>query len=391
MNAVYSKGDIQMINLEFAEKFKEVASLLVEVTPGGARYWITDTEKVVWQATSQLGYATTLEIGTKLLPAAAASQAIKNKKSVVQDVTAHGVKAINAAIPIFQGDEVVGALCMAFPKVHPLERAFPIFAPMMAEMFPEGVFLWMSDREKLLYRQGSKKYDIAELQVGSEITVNPDVVKCIQEKRPINSDIYNEQYNIHVRMAVAPVFDEREKDKVIGSFGLSMPRALAVRLQTMADNLTKELEQSAAVIQELAASASEISTSQQQLNNSIKNILVLSEEINNILAFIKQIADETKMLGLNAAIEAARAGDVGRGFGVVAEEIRKLSDDSRETVSQIRILTDKIKAAVDEAEKNSDLTMGNSENQAAATEEVSASLTEIMTLAEKLARIAKKI
>ena len=97
------------------------------------------------------------------------------------------------------------------------------------------------------------------------------------------------------------------------------------------------------------------------------------------------------MLGLNAAIEAARAGDVGRGFGVVAEEIRKLSDDSRETVSQIRELTDKIKAAVEEAQRNSDLTLGNSENQAAATEQVSASLTEIMTLAEKLAKIAKRI
>ncbi len=380
-----------MINMEFAEKFKEVASLLVEITPGGARYWITDTEKVIWQATSQLGYATKMEIGTKLLPNAAASQAIKNKKSIVQEVTAFGTTAINAAIPIFEGDEVVGALCVAFPKVHPLARAFPIFAPMIAEMFPEGVFLWMSDTEKLTHRQGSKKYDIDEWQVGANIAPVAEVVQSIREKRPINTEFYNEQYDIHVRLSVAPVFDERDKDKVIGTFGLSMPRAVAVRLQNMANDLKKELEQSAAVIQELAASASEITTNQQQLHNNIENILALSEEINHILAFIKQIADETKMLGLNAAIEAARAGDVGRGFGVVAEEIRKLSDDSRETVSKIRELTDKIKAAVEEAERNSDLTLSNSENQAAATEQVSASLTEIMNLAEKLAKIAKRI
>lgn len=380
-----------MITKEFAEKFKEVASLLVDITPGGARFWITDTEKVVWQVTSQLGYATKMEIGTKLLPNAVASQAIKNKKSMVQEVAAHGTKAINAAIPIFEGDEVVGALCVAFPKTYSLERAFPIFAPMMADMFPEGVFLWLSDTEKLTHRQGSKKYDLVEWQVGSTIAPVTEIVQCMREKRPVNAEVYNEEYNIHVRMSVAPVFDERDKDKVIGTFGLSMPRAVAVRLQNMSNDLTKELEQSAAVIQELAASASEISANQQQLNENIKNILTLSEEINNILAFIKQIADETKMLGLNAAIEAARAGDVGRGFGVVAEEIRKLSDDSRETVSKIRELTDKIKAAVEEAERNSDLTLGNSENQAAATEQVSASLTEIMTLAEKLAKIAKRI
>ncbi len=306
------KGIFDMVTMEFAEKFKEVASVLVDITPGGARYWITDTEKVIWQASSQLCYASKLEVGTKLMPGGAAYQAIKNKQNVVQDLTASGTKAINAAIPLFQENEVVGALCVAFPKAHPLERAFPIFAPMMAEMFPEGVFLWLSDREKLIHRQGSKKYDIPEFQEGSSITSNTEVVQCMQEKRPINSEIFNEQYNIHVRMMVAPVFDEKDKEKVIGSFGLSMPRVLAVRLQTMSDNLTKELEQSAAVIQELAASASEISASQQQLHDNVKNILALSEEINNILAFIKQIADETKMLGLNAAIEAARAGDVGR-------------------------------------------------------------------------------
>jgi len=107
-----------MINMEFAEKFKEVASVLVEITPGGARYWITDTEKVIWQATSQLGYATTLEIGTKLLPNSAASQAIKNKKTMIEEITANGITEINAAIPIFEEDEVVGALCAAFPKAH---------------------------------------------------------------------------------------------------------------------------------------------------------------------------------------------------------------------------------------------------------------------------------
>lgn len=53
----------------------------------------------------------------------------------------------------------------------------------------------------------------------------------------------------------------------------------------------------------------------------------------------ENMADETQMSGLNAAIEAARAGDAGRDFGVVAEEIRKLSDQSKQTAEQIRQLT----------------------------------------------------
>lgn len=282
-----------MITLEFAEKFKEFAQVLVDLTPGGVRYWITDLEKVIWQVSTQIAGADNLAVGTKLLPNGAAKQAIQNKKTVMQDLTAYGTRAVTAAVPLFDGDEVVGSLCVAFPKIHPLERAFPIFAPMMAEMFPEGVFLWMSDTEKLLLRQGSKKYDIAELQVGHNISNNPEVVQSMKEKRAITSDIYNEQYNIHIRMMASPVFDEKDKDKVVGSFGLSMPRAVAARLRGMSDNLTKELEQSAAVIQELAASASEITANQQQLNENVKNILVLSEEINNILAFTISLSSST--------------------------------------------------------------------------------------------------
>jgi len=117
----------------------------------------------------------------------------------------------------------------------------------------------------------------------------------------------------------------------------------------------------------------------------------LSEAIHEVLGFIKQIADETKMLGLNAAIEAARAGDVGRGFGVVAEEIRKLSDESKETVVKIRDLTEQINNKVYETSQKSDLTLRATEEQAAATEEITASVEEITAMSEEMKRVSQNI
>ncbi len=125
--------------------------------------------------------------------------------------------------------------------------------------------------------------------------------------------------------------------------------------------------------------------------DNIKEVTGLSEEINEVSAFIKEIADETKMLGLNAAIEAARADDAGRGFGVVAEEIRKLSDQSKSTVPKIKKLTNIIMAKVDEVSDKSRNSLHSSQEQAAATEEITASIEEIAAMTEELNKIAKAI
>lgn len=70
------------------------------------------------------------------------------------------------------------------------------------------------------------------------------------------------------------------------------------------------------------------------------------EEIHVLTETILQLASQTNLLALNAAIEAARAGEAGRGFSVVAEEIRKLADDSKQTVNRIQAVTKSISQSV---------------------------------------------
>jgi len=67
-----------------------------------------------------------------------------------------------------------------------------------------------------------------------------------------------------------------------------------------------------------------------------------AEEINKVIVMIKAIAEQTNLLSLNASIEAARAGDAGRGFNVVAEEIRKLAEESSTNVDEIEQIVKKL-------------------------------------------------
>lgn len=89
-----------------------------------------------------------------------------------------------------------------------------------------------------------------------------------------------------------------------------------------------------------------------QLENAIGDSKVV-EQINVLSESIMQIAEQTNLLALNAAIEASHAGEAGRGFSVVADEIRKLAEQSKETVLQIQNTTSKVTNSVENLSNSS--------------------------------------
>lgn len=111
------------------------------------------------------------------------------------------------------------------------------------------------------------------------------------------------------------------------------------RLGELASNLSASIQETTAVS----------AKNNEELNQTMKKLLETAnknqtsiEETNEIISFIKKVATQTKMLGFNAAIEANRAGNEGRGFSVVANEIRTLADNTGESVHRITQLIDEL-------------------------------------------------
>ncbi|BBB90136.1 MAG TPA: PocR ligand-binding domain-containing protein [Methylomusa anaerophila] len=163
------------------------------------------------------------------------------------------------------------------------------------------------------------------------------------------------------------------------------------KLQSVSQVLSDSLTQISATMEQLAASASTVSDNQTQLNKEIQNVDVVTGEINQVMDLIKEIADETRLLGLNAAIEAARAGEAGLGFGVVAQEIRKLSADSKQTVGKIQEFTSLIRNSVKTTVSMGNETASTVEQQAAAIQEVTANIVEINGLTTQLSELANQV
>lgn len=155
------------------------------------------------------------------------------------------------------------------------------------------------------------KNSIAEIDAGIVVTAK-DAEKCLSQMDSLAGQIEEVQKSTDI------ISGTSSKARKTVREGLSS-------IEQLRDNSSKTNEVTQEVIEKIEA-----------LNKS-------SEMIENIIEAINSIAGQTSLLSLNASIEAARAGEAGRGFSVVAEEIRKLSEQSVDSVNQIKNIVDAIR------------------------------------------------
>jgi len=268
---------------------------------------------------------------------------------------------------------------------------FNRLVPMVADLFgdmPMGFY--STDREKFLMVH-EHNYVVPFAKAGLEVKPGGAADNVMQSKKPFSMELPASFYGTPLKVSCIPVFDDEDPTRVVGTYGLALARDTATAVRETVETFKVGLGEVAQATEQTAAAAGEISISTADLRDQIMAIGKVSAEINQVLDAIGNIAAQTKMLGLNAAIEAARAGEAGRGFGVVAEEIRKLSDDSRSTAELIRNMTKTIEGKIAETINKSATALDATQEQAAATQEITARLQELTSRAEELEQIAARI
>ncbi|WP_434511552.1 methyl-accepting chemotaxis protein [Desulfitobacterium sp. AusDCA] len=381
-----------MISIDQASGLKDFAEIQAKAGHNRPLYIMTEGDQIIWKNNSDVFDIEDLKIGSTVRSDSVTNKAISQKEVLTEKLprAVFGMRVLVNSIPIInEASDAVGTFTVIYPLLHPIAAAFANFAPILAEMFPEGVLMYCTDMKKYQNRQSSKIFDLPDIQIGNELTENDLAFNTIETKQITIKELDASIYGIPTLGVNYPLYDDEHE--VVGTFGIFIPKEIAIELRDMSENMDNGLNGISAAIEQLAASATQIHENEQVLNKEINGIITLTGKINKISEIIKEIADETKMLGLNAAIEAARAGEAGRGFGVVAEEIRKLSEQSKSTVPQIKELTENIKIDVDKVIEKSNGSLNSSQEQAAASEEITASIEEITSMAGELRKIAKQL
>lgn len=169
----------------------------------------------------------------------------------------------------------------------------------------------------------------------------------------------------------------------------------AERLSNMSQQLSSTIQELGKVVNDVAGNAETISNQGESLIKATQNTVVELGETEEVLNIITSIAKQTKLLGLNAAIEAARSGEHGKGFAVVADEVKKLAENSSKStqkisqiLSNIHSSVNLIAAGVNDAGKVVQLQSERTLAVAASIQQLEGMADDLSVLAQHLARLS---
>lgn len=270
---------------------------------------------------------------------------------------------------------------------HDLIKAFVQIAPLLNNLTNDDITIGIYDTEKLIINIPGKTFSL-NVTPGDPLVEGDIVTNAIRNNTSLTAVVPKELFGFPLAARAIPLHDEQ--GNVIGGVGMGTSLEKANKLFEMAESFSAIVEQTTASIEEISQSVSHLTNCVTDVTNQMNDVSTSAQQIGKISTVVKEISDQSNMLGLNAAIEAARAGEVGRGFSVVADEIRKLATSSKDNVDQINGITKNIQELLLRLNNAFSDIHTLTGNQSRAIQEFSSTIEEISLKAEELAQVAEE-
>lgn len=269
-----------------------------------------------------------------------------------------------------------------------LVECFCQVAGFIPQLVSGKVGMVVCDREKLLVSHCIPEL-AAQARPGDPVKPGSGLHKAMETKQRIVTEVPKDLYGFPYVAISMPIVGAH--GEVLGAAVIheSLERRDVLQhtangLAASATALAESLESITGQAEELSGQARSLTTLSQQTESEMK-------ETDAVLSFIRKVAGQTNLLGLNASIEAARVGAEGRGFAVVAEEVRKLAENSAGSAVQIADILKRMKESINNLYASSQQIEGVIDDQAVVIESISNQSRDLMELSRELKTLAESL
>lgn len=266
-------------------------------------------------------------------------------------------------------------------------KSFYNLIPYFKHYFDDELIFTISNTEKFLLVQGSENIKLSS-KTGDKIPVGCAAYECLKQKKPVSIIVPEKVFNVQIKAMGAPVY---ENNKIVGTIVIGKSLERRIKISNLSKNISDALSQISSTTTEMASGIQDISETNLNIQDFVDKTNEEAKQTDDVLKFIDSIAKQTNLLGLNAAIESARAGEYGKGFGVVSNEIRKLSQSSSQSIKEINDILRNIQNSIEEISHkfaDSNIVL---DKQTVAIEEISSTIQELNSNAIVLKEFAGKM
>lgn len=273
-------------------------------------------------------------------------------------------------------------------KQHEIMDAFNKMIPYFKTFFEDDIMIGIyNTKNSLVYTAPDSMR--STYRAGDRVPEGSAAYAAIKEKKVIQKYVGKEVYGVPIKSIAIPLTDDI--GQVIGSIDIGKSLKKQTEISDLSQDLSSSLTQITSALGQISVGIQNAGKSSEDILKNIKSTNDKTKDTDSVLEFIRNVANKTNLLGLNAAIESSRAGEAGKGFSVVAKEIRKLSSSSSESIKKIESVIKEIQQSVSTITGNVDEVNEVFQDQAVALEEIMSSIEKLNETTKILQNMADKL
>lgn len=267
-------------------------------------------------------------------------------------------------------------------------NAFETVSPILPIILDNDASFAIADTQKFLKVHNSPNLTLKTIE-GEAIPEGGAAREAINSGEVIIRTVPKEVYGVPFKSYAIPVKGKDGSIEGVVLVGKSL--AKKNKVLELSQHLSVSAQQISDAIGLLTKSVNNLANMNMDIANNVKQTNETTKDTDSIIQFVEGVSSQTNLLGLNAAIESARAGEYGRGFNVVAKEIRKLSLSTTESIKKIDSVLKNISSSIKNITEN--ITNSNEllQEQASAFQEIAASIEELNSAVQTMESLAEKI